>query len=288
MAGVAQIILLVLIIVTYVVGGALTVARARQSLRRLQQHQSPERDATRPRRAHPASLALLSVGLGLSTVLFTWHMLRTSPRQPLQDSFSAMLGLAILLAGFVTYIQWTRAIAALEWFAMPIVILLLLMAGHFGEASPQQYVPNAYSLIHRGAAFLGGVGFAIAAACGAMYIHSARALRQKRMEAITSFGSLERLEHLTYRAVTMGFALFTVGCLAGIAWAMQPHSRARLAQHWLVIVLAAAVWSVYAVVLHSPIAPRLRGRHVAILSIGGFLLMLAAILAVLLMPQEGR
>lgn len=289
MASVAQIGLLVLILVAYVIGGALTVVRARVSLRQLKD--SPETDAIAARpgraRAHPVSLGLLSLGLVLSVILLVWHSLSINRQQPLQDSFSAMLGLAILLAGFVTYIQWTRPIAALEWFAMPIVIVLLLMAGHFGEAAPQTYVPSAYSLVHRGATLLGAVGFAIAAACGAMYVRAARSLRAKRLEVVSTFGSLERLEHLTHGAVTLGFAFFTVGCLAGIAWAFQLKDRTRLEQHWFSVLLASLVWLVYAVVLHTPIAPRMRGRRNALLSIAGFVLMLAAIFAVLLMPQKG-
>ncbi len=289
MASVAQIGLLVLILVAYVVGGAMTVVRARASLRQLKDAPGTDAVGSRraPARANRISLTLLSLGLAMSVILLVWHSWSSNPQQPLQDSFSAMLGLAILLAGFVTYIQWTRPIAALEWFAMPIVIMLLLMAGHFGEAAPQTYVPSAYSLVHRGATLLGAVGFAIAAACGAMYVRSARSLRAKRLEVVSTFGSLERLEHLTHGAVTLGFAFFTVGCLAGIAWASQLHDKTRLGQHWFSVLLASMVWLVYAVVLHTPITPRLRGRRNALLSIAGFILMLAAIFAVLLMPQKG-
>ena len=289
MAGVAQIILLVLIVVAYVIGGAMTLARARAGLRQLKEHKAPATDAIASRHvsAAPASLTLLTLGLMLSVILLVWHTLSTNPQQPMQDSFSAMLGLAILLAGFVTYIQWTRPIAALEWFAMPVVIVLLLMAGHFGEATPQTYVPNAYSLVHRVTTLLGAVGFAIAAVCGAMYLHSARSLRRKRLEVVTTFSSLERLENLTNRAVTLGFAFFTVGCLAGLAWAFQPDDNTRMGQHWVSVLLAGAVWFVYAIILHTPIAPRLRGRRNARLSVVGFILMLAAIFAVLMMPQRG-
>jgi ABC-type transport system involved in cytochrome c biogenesis permease subunit len=51
------------------------------------------------------------------------------------------------------------------------------------------------------------------------------------------------------------------------------------------LLLALAVWVVYAVVLHAPINPSFRGRKVAVLSVVGFVLMVGAIVAVQWMPE---
>lgn len=279
MENIGEITLLLLVVALYLTGGLLTTLSIR---------------ASHPRLPRLARLCLFT-GLSVSVLLYLAHCLgipsgKGAGWQPLQDNFSALLGLAILLAGFVAYVQATRPMAALEWFVMPIVLVLLLAAGHFGEAAPAVYLPTTYSLVHRATTYLGSVFFAVAAACGAMYLRAASSLRHKTPGPMSHFGSLERLEHLTYRSVTMGFALLSVGCLSGVAWIIHVHGQTKMGAYWFAmpkVVLAVAAWLVYAIVLHTPITPRLRGRRNAVLSIAGFILMLAAIFAVLLMPRKG-
>jgi len=78
--------------------------------------------------------------------------------------------------------------------------------------------------------------------------------------------SLERLEHLTLASVTLGFSLLTIGTVTGVVRYIEEGGRTPAAK----IVLALAVWMVYAVVLHSPMNPSFRGRKAAVLSVVGF------------------
>jgi ABC-type transport system involved in cytochrome c biogenesis permease subunit len=50
------------------------------------------------------------------------------------------------------------------------------------------------------------------------------------------------------------------------------------------VILAFTVWLVYAIALHTPITPAIRGRKSAMLSIVGFVLMVATLMTVLYMP----
>ena len=88
--------------------------------------------------------------------------------------------------------------------------------------------------------------------------------------------SLERLEHLTLVSVTLGFSLLTIGVVTGVAQWFDGDKHTPVAK----VVLTAAVWLVYAVVLHSPINPSFRGRKAAVLSVVGLPLMLLTILVV--------
>ena len=90
-----------------------------------------------------------------------------------------MLTLAILLAAFVAYVQFKRPIASLEWLVMPVVVVLLLMAGHFGKNQPQAYLPTTYSLAHRLFTYLGALAFVVAGATGALYLMSDHMLRAR-------------------------------------------------------------------------------------------------------------
>ena len=212
---------------------------------------------------------------------------------PLEDNFEAFVWLAVLLAGFVLYVQRSRALAGLDWFVWPIVIVLLVAALVFGKAKPQPYVDTTWSWVHRITAYGGTLAFAIAGAAGAMYLVASRRLRSKAVSHGPRLGSLERLEHLTFTSVTLGFALLTCGLVAGLIWQLRLERSGgptRLGDQWWAspkVLLAFAVWVVYAVVLHARINPVFRGRKVAILSIVGCLLMVGTLVALNLMPAGG-
>ena len=280
MVTTGQIAVLVVAVLLFLAGGLMSVARAwweRESLR-------------------IAAKACLWSGVFVSLGVLTWHALarETGNWLPLDDNFEAFLWLAILLAVFVMYVQRTKPIGGLDWFVMPIVIVLLISAAVFGKARPQDYADTAWSWVHRITSYGGTLAFAIAGAVGAMYLIASRRLRSKdgKAKALSSpsLGSLERLERVTFSSVTLGFALLTVGLVAGLIWQLRMERvqpQTRLGERWWAspkVVLATAVWVVYAIVLHARINPVLRGRKVAILSIVGCLLMVGALVALNLMP----
>jgi ABC-type uncharacterized transport system permease subunit len=225
------------------------------------------------------SRVLLGFGILASIALLIWHSANRGQWIPVGDNFDALIWLATLLAMFVLYLQRHKHLGALDWFVMPLVVLLLVLAAVFGRTKYHDYVGGAWVWVHRVTAYGGAVAFAVAAAAGAMYVWTSGRLREKRTVG-PQFGSLERLEHLTMTSVTLGFALLTVGMITGGVelFATGKHTPRTK------IVLAVAVWLVYAVVLHAPINPSFRGRKVAVLSVVGFLLMLGTIVTVLLMP----
>lgn len=212
---------------------------------------------------------------------------------PLEDNFEAFVWMGVLLAVFVLYVQRSRALAGLDWFVWPIVIVLLVAAIVFGKAKPQAYIDTTWSWVHRVTAYGGALAFAIAGGAGAMYLVASRRLRNKSVSPGPRLGSLERLEHLTFASVTLGFALLTCGLIAGLIWQLRIEravGQTRLGDRWWAspkVVLASAVWVVYAVVLHARINPVFRGRKVAVLSIVGCVLMVGTLVALNLLPAGG-
>jgi len=260
-----QILLLLIAAALFAAGGIVSVVRGR-------------RDGAGLR---GAARACIAAGIAASVGVLVWHAASRGQWVPLGDNFDALIWLAALLAMFVLYVQATRPLGALEGFVMPVVVLLLIAAAVFGRERYHDYVNTTWSWLHRVTAYGGAVAFAIAAASGAMYVIASRKLRSKA-PAGPRLGSLERLEHLTMTAVTLGFALLTVGTITGGVQMLAEGKRTPLAK----LLLALAVWVVYAVVLHAPINPSFRGRKVAVLSVVGFVLMVGAIVAVQWMPSE--
>jgi ABC-type uncharacterized transport system permease subunit len=226
--------------------------------------------------------ACLYTGTLLAIGVLIWHCKRLGSWQPLEDNFAAFLSLGILLCLFVGYTQRANPIRGLDFFVMPVVLLLLILAAVFGKTLPHEYSATTWSIVHRVSSYGGFVAFAVAGAMGGMYLIANRRLRQKRLAPGQGFGSLERLEHLTFISVTLGFALLTVGLITGLVRLLNGGANS-LGPFWYrnpKVILTCIAWLVYALVLHSPINPSFRGRRTAMLSVLGFVLMVGVFVAV--------
>lgn len=237
------------------------------------------------------SKALAYIGIVVGFAVLLWHSGNRGNWMPLGDNFDTLVSLGLLLAMFVLYTQAHRPLRGLDWFLLPVVILLLLAAVLFGQTQPHQYVNSTWSWTHRISAYGGAVAFAVAGAAGSMYLMVHRRLRTRGRPPgpPVGLGSLERLEHLTLGAVALGFGLLTIGAVTGLAHILSTEGGTRLGDQWYLnpkVLLALIVWVIYAIVLHSPINPSFRGRRVAMLSVVGFLLMIGTVIAVQLVPPS--
>lgn len=232
-------------------------------------------------------------GLLVALGVLVWHSAGRRSWVPLEDNFDALVWLGLLLALFVVYTQRTHPLRGLDWFVLPIVVLLLVAAAVFGRAKPHEYVDTAWSWVHRVTAYGGAAAFAVGCAGGTMFLIVSHRLRSKSARPAGHrppvLGSLERLEHLMLASVTLGFALLTIGAVTGLAKIAESvgSGRTPLGPHWFLnpkVLLSAGAWLVYAVVLHSPINPSFRGRRAALLSVLGFVLMIGTFVAVQFMP----
>lgn len=226
------------------------------------------------------------VGIVLSLGVLVWHSAARGDWLPVRDNFDTLLWLAVLLAMFVMYMQRHHPLAGLDWFCMPIVILLLIAAGVFGRAQPHEYLDGAWFYTHRVTSFGGLAVFFVAGVAGVMYLLKNRQLRNKHANSPAKLPSLERLEQFTYIAVSLGFALLTIGCVTGLVRALTKPGNA-MGERWYAtptVVLTFAVWLVYAIVLHAPINPSFRGRRAAVLSVFGLVLTLGTLFTVQYLP----
>ncbi len=236
------------------------------------------------------SKAMMYVGITLSLIVLVWHSASRGSWIPLEDNFDTFIWLGLLLAIFVQYVQRSKPLGGLEWFVMPIVIVLMIAAGIFGKAKPHEYADGTWEWTHRVSSFGGLFAFFIAGVAGVMYLIKQNQLRAKQPTAGPKLGSLERLEHITYSSVTLGFALLTIGLVTGLVRVLT-HSRTNLGSQWYTnpkVLLAFSVWVVYAIVLHAPINPTFRGRKAAILSVWGLVLVLGTLIAIQYVPSGGQ
>ena len=264
-----QLAVLLAAIAAFAIGGLISLARLGADKARLR----------------IAAKVCFYIGICASAGVLVWHSIDRHSWLPLGDNFDTLIWLALLLALFVAYTQRVHPLRGLDWFVMPIVILFLVFAAVFGRTERHEYVNASWWYVHNVTACCGAVAFAVAGAAGAMYLIANRQLRQKRMNPASRLGSLERLEHITRVAVTLGFAMLTVALVTGLVLAARGST---LGPGWYKqpkVLLAFVAWILYALVLHSPINPSFRGRKTAVLSVVGFVLMIGILIAVQLMPR---
>ena len=90
--------------------------------------------------------------------------------------------------------------------------------------------------------------------------------------------SLETLDRLTFRAILLGFPIWTFGTMAGAIWG--EHAWGRWwgwdpKETW-----AAITWIIYAIYLHSHSLRAWRGRRTALIATAGFISIMITLYAV--------
>jgi ABC-type transport system involved in cytochrome c biogenesis permease subunit len=163
--------------------------------------------------------------------------------------------------GFV--LLWRRRGAELlTVFGAPVAFVLMVVASLVPESIERQLIPALQSYwlwIHVSLAVLSEAAFAVAFVASILYLRRASG---------DDAGDHDALDEIAYRAVGVGFPLFTIGALfAGAVWAARawgtPWSWDPKETSSLV------VWLIYAAYLHVRLSRGMR-RAAAVISIVGF------------------
>jgi len=165
---------------------------------------------------------------------------------------------------FYLLLQLRRKAQNLGIFVSPVAFAVIVVASLFPKEMERQLVPALQSYwlqIHVTLAVIGEGAFAVAFASSVMYLLKLRGTK--------SLPSLETLDDLTYRAIVIGYPLFTLGALfAGAIWAWKAWGRPW---GWdPKEVGSLVIWLVYSAYLHARVTAGWKGKRAAILSILGF------------------
>jgi ABC-type transport system involved in cytochrome c biogenesis permease subunit len=159
-------------------------------------------------------------------------------------------------------------------------LLALFSAASYSDAPLLPLLMQSrWASIHLVFSFLALAIFAISFVLGIMFIIEEFQLKYKVLPKIfLKWPSLESLETVHARALSIGFVLLTGGIISGAAWAKSVtgfyfFEDAR--QLWSII-----AWLIYALFLQSRFMAGWRGRRGVILSLLGFVVILFTFLGV--------
>jgi cytochrome c-type biogenesis protein CcsB len=223
---------------------------------------------------------LLSVGFTLHTtaLIFRYYEAGYLPITNLYESFS-FFAWAIMLVYIVVHYRYQ--IRVLGAFVAPIALILLII----GLTLPKDIFPLHPALksfwlpFHAIFAFLGNAVFALAFCTGIMYLIQERQIKSRKKGVfLMRLPSLEVLDELNHRSLTLGFPLLTVGMITGSVWASfawGSYWSWDPKETWSLI-----TWFLYAALLHQRLAIGWRGKKAATMAIIGFLAVLFTFLGV--------
>lgn len=236
---------------------------------------------------------VLALGAGL-TFLGRWS-LGNQPWEPIAAHVDGLLLIIALLAGMTAYLQLRARLIGLSAFLLPLLTGLLAWglcasAWTYRPFDLESLAPVWLSL-HRLAVYLGTAAATVAAGAGGLYLFVQRRLKSHTdLKLLRQFASLETIEGVVVRAVSLGFALLTVGLLTGLVLVLE-DPRHPLGAQWYVspkFLLASFAWGAYAVLMNAHHAATFRGARAAWLAIAGLLLLVAVYGVVTAWPPPER
>jgi cytochrome c-type biogenesis protein CcsB len=205
---------------------------------------------------------------------------------PVTNLFESLSFFALSIAAAFLVVEIRYGLRTLGAFVAPLAFIFSIFSAFLpGEVAGLAPALNSYWLpIHVFLLFVGDAVFAVAFGAGIMYLMQEKQVKHKKMGAIfRRLPSLDVLDGINYRCLTIGFPLLTVGIITGSIWAEYAWGSYWSwdpKETWSLI-----TWLLYAALLHGRLTVGWRGRKAAILAIVGFGAILFTFLGVnLLLP----
>ena len=221
-------------------------------------------------------LMLILTGAGFAVHTFSiLYRYITAGYLPITSMHEASSFFAWCVVVIYFFLEYRYKIGIMGSFILPVIFILMLSSSVLPrEIRPLSPVLQSYWLwIHTTIAFLGNAAFAVASGIGVMYLLQEHYVKSKQLGGLfRKLPSLQVLDEMNYRLISVGFPLLTLAIITGALWAESAwgsYWRWDPKEVWSLI-----TWFIYALVLHIRLTAGWRGKKAAILSIIGFLVVL--------------
>lgn len=227
------------------------------------------------KRAHTVAFAAMLAGFAVHTAFIGTICVRSNhpPLTNLPET-AAFLSWTILAVALILYIRYRVYAAA--FFLYPLVLALLLVTAIIGEpfAHLAPALRSSLFTMHVLMTTLGVAGLFIGLCFSLLAVAQDRSLKSKTRGRLWEWiPSLSVCNNLSHRALAIGFAVYTIGLLTGIAWSYR--MTVALVELRTKQVGAVVAWTLFAVLLrvNSP-------RMTLALSAGAFIAVMVSILGI--------
>ena len=203
---------------------------------------------------------------------------------PVANLHESVSFFAWCIVGIFLLFDLRYRLTVLAAFVCPLALVLMIIGSIVpqGVRSRNPALNSWWFPVHVTFAFLGNAVFAVAFVAGIMYLLQERMLKSKKFSGLYyRLPSLETLDNINYKCLTIGFPLMTLGIISGAVWAESAwgtYWNWDPKEAWALI-----TWFLYAALLHGRLTVGWRGRRAAIFAIIGFLCLLFTFLGVNLM-----
>jgi ABC-type uncharacterized transport system permease subunit len=186
-------------------------------------------------------------------------------RCPITNLFEVLVFLAWSIALIYLVIGPAYRLSLMGSFTAPLVLMLQLFALLAPIDAPRaiRIIPNAWLEFHASISLIAYGAFALACVAGVMYLVQERQLKTHELRSI--FYQLPPLPNLfaaMIRLLWFGFILYSVGLISGF-FTGEPLP-------WTKVMLAIAIWIVYAGILFGPQLRSIAPRRIAAFSVWAF------------------
>ncbi len=193
-------------------------------------------------------------------------------QHPLSSTAEAMVFIAWLVATGFVVATFRYRVQAAGAFAVPVVLVLLLLARIAPDEQPEAPLGSPLATVHILLATIGVATFALAAVLAVVYLLQERRLKGKRFDQVlkTDTAPLDTLDRLAAACVSFGFPVFTLTIITGAAWIAKLgllRTGAAIRPEYLLTVLA---WLALGGLLLARVISGWRGRRAALLTVAGF------------------
>jgi len=215
------------------------------------------------------SLAALGFAFHTSNIIARYVLSGHIPIANLHEA-SSFFAWCIVFLFFI--LEYRYKLGLLGSFIMPMVFVFMLSSSMLPRKISAELTPvlQSYWLgIHTFLAFMGDAAFAMAFGIGIMYLLQEHYVKSKHLGGLFQrLPSLQILDEINYRLITIGFPFLTLAIITGALWAQGAwgsYWRWDPKEVWSLI-----TWFIYALVLHVRLIAGWRGKRAAVLSIIGF------------------
>lgn len=192
---------------------------------------------------------------------------------------AAFISWTVFLVELILFIRYRVHAAA--FFVYPLVLILLTVSAVVSEpfAVGDPALRSRVFTAHIFLTTVGVAGLFISLAFSMMAYLQDRSLRAKTRGRLWEWiPSLNVCKLVSYRALAIGFSIYTAGLLAGVLWSYR--TNAWLIDFRIKQTAALVAWVLFATLLQSYISGVYRARRTILVSAGAFIAIIVAMLGI--------